>query len=805
MLQLHFKENGPEKVPLEKSRMTIGRDAQNDIVLDHDGVSGFHAEIQNENGQSFLVDLGSSNGTFVNGERLSGRRPLSAWDSIRFDKVAAEIVDPDRRRPTAVHKAVDAAAGTDGKTALRPAAGGWVVKGRTGALAGKAIPLAGKVTIGRDPGNDIVIDDQMVSSRHARIEIKGDKPYLTDLGSSNGTFVNGGRITEKALEAGDEIAFDQVAFQVEGPAAGGGKTALRPAVKSGGTRVRPAAGQAGTRMVAAAGAVLKVTGGAVSRKQFELSGKHLSIGRIEGNDIILEDDTVSSSHGVLTWEDGAWHIEDKGSANGTFVNGKKITSHSLKQGDTLQLGEVHLRFEDAGKPAGGTKMMPAAKDGRTPKTAVMPAAKKGIPGWVYGLIGFVVMAAILFFVLFFTGKPEQIQAQLQAGKLWARHTENRQAAATPVLSDINGDDYLDVVVADAGGFVTAFDGAEGKSIFAAEIMDRILAPPAASDLSGDGIDDIVVSTNAGVVVALNGRGQALWQSKTNLELGEIVNRPVFYDLSGDGVLDVIVPTAKKGLVALDGARGWQIWNAGEMTRGNAVTAPLHADVNADGHADFISVTDAGQVLALTSQEDRVWKLWEADVPPVSYASPLLLDAGDQTLVVIATNGGGIHALSAGSGRPAWAADINRGFFASPVAADANGDGVTDVLAVDEQGGVYALEGRTGDEIWRASIGAGVHASPCLMDLNGDRLEDLILLDDEGNVRVVDMARGREILSFRAAAMSGATASPVMGDVNNDEMVDIVVAGNNGAVTVHSLNRLVAKGRATWAGFLGGSR
>ncbi len=51
-------------------------------------------------------------------------------------------------------------------------------------------------TVGRKPDNDIVIDNQAVSGHHASITVEGDKIVLEDLGSLNGTFVNGQKISK---------------------------------------------------------------------------------------------------------------------------------------------------------------------------------------------------------------------------------------------------------------------------------------------------------------------------------------------------------------------------------------------------------------------------------------------------------------------------------------------------------------------------------------------------------------------------------------------------------------------------------
>ena len=69
------------------------------------------------------------------------------------------------------------------------------------------------IAIGSHPKNDVVADDTTVSRRHATITRKGDGFELADLGSTNGTFVNGRRLAEPVvLKPGDEIKFGSVRF-----------------------------------------------------------------------------------------------------------------------------------------------------------------------------------------------------------------------------------------------------------------------------------------------------------------------------------------------------------------------------------------------------------------------------------------------------------------------------------------------------------------------------------------------------------------------------------------------------------------
>ena len=76
------------------------------------------------------------------------------------------------------------------------------------------------ITIGRAPDNMVVIDDPSVSSRHAQLEMTGDTYRIKDLGSTNGTRVNGTPITETVLRFDDRIRFGRVDASFEPDARG---------------------------------------------------------------------------------------------------------------------------------------------------------------------------------------------------------------------------------------------------------------------------------------------------------------------------------------------------------------------------------------------------------------------------------------------------------------------------------------------------------------------------------------------------------------------------------------------------------
>jgi pSer/pThr/pTyr-binding forkhead associated (FHA) protein len=83
-------------------------------------------------------------------------------------------------------------------------------------LMGVTVPVSGPVVIGRSPGADIVIGDDFVSGRHARLAPSGDGAVLEDLGSTNGTVLNGSPVTSpRALQTGDAIDIGSVRLRVD--------------------------------------------------------------------------------------------------------------------------------------------------------------------------------------------------------------------------------------------------------------------------------------------------------------------------------------------------------------------------------------------------------------------------------------------------------------------------------------------------------------------------------------------------------------------------------------------------------------
>ena len=90
-INLKLADGSDQKIILTKPVSSVGRDANNDIVIDDESVSTHHAEIRLEEGQHVLKDLGSTNGLRVNGDRAT-EAILNDGDLLRFGSVSGNYV-----------------------------------------------------------------------------------------------------------------------------------------------------------------------------------------------------------------------------------------------------------------------------------------------------------------------------------------------------------------------------------------------------------------------------------------------------------------------------------------------------------------------------------------------------------------------------------------------------------------------------------------------------------------------------------------------------------------------------------------
>jgi pSer/pThr/pTyr-binding forkhead associated (FHA) protein len=190
--------------PLDRAELVCGRGDVAVRLADDPTVSPRHARFTTRDGTLRVEDLGSVNGTFV---RIREPRTLGAGDELRVGRQRLRL------EPLPAPPAPDA----HGTRAWGCAGGGARVRLSQlleGGGVGEIFPLReGENDLGREAGDATFPGDRYVSARHARLEVTGGAVRLTDLGSSNGTFV---RLSGPAtLAPGDELLVGGQLLRVE--------------------------------------------------------------------------------------------------------------------------------------------------------------------------------------------------------------------------------------------------------------------------------------------------------------------------------------------------------------------------------------------------------------------------------------------------------------------------------------------------------------------------------------------------------------------------------------------------------------
>lgn len=196
-----------EHVLMEGASVTLGRDDCNTICIRERHVAPRHAVIHYRGGAFELVDLGSAYGTFVNDQRLHGAQSLKSGDTIRLYTpllLFSTTVSPEdqRRAQESGHYTPPPPLPPTGNAELTITNGPH--EGETIAL------LLDGITIGRATNSaawEICLQDPTISRPHARLERDAQGWTIHDLGSSNGTTVNGKTLADPVtrLQNGDVL------------------------------------------------------------------------------------------------------------------------------------------------------------------------------------------------------------------------------------------------------------------------------------------------------------------------------------------------------------------------------------------------------------------------------------------------------------------------------------------------------------------------------------------------------------------------------------------------------------------------
>nr|WP_216617926.1 FHA domain-containing protein [Corallococcus carmarthensis] len=274
-------------VPFVRDEITIGRQEGNTIRLTERNVSRRHARLVRLNGHVVLEDLGSYNGTRINGERVAGQLPLKEGDLIQIG---------DYDLALQVEGTANAGAPTGAITAKVPAS-----------RRPEPEPEEEEDERGGPAPRDTMVDGEDEAE-------DGDEPGHTPVSA------------EARRNATSIIRMDQM-------------EAERP------RRVERVPEDEQPRLLVLAPNEFK-------GQEYDCNRTELRIGRTSENDVALDHRSLSRTHAKIVREEtGEWRVIDMQSANGMTVNGESYAQATLAHGDIIEMGHVKLRFVGPGSLA----------------------------------------------------------------------------------------------------------------------------------------------------------------------------------------------------------------------------------------------------------------------------------------------------------------------------------------------------------------------------------------------------------------------------------------------------------------------
>lgn len=321
--------------------MTIGREGC-DILLSGDHASRKHAKITIDENKVVLEDMGSTNGTYVNDERID-KTELAPGDELRFDEEVFVIIGPEEEPEQT----------DDNKTVLRPKE---IVEEQT---------------------EPVALDEEKPQVDDKPEQVKSS-PIISDQ-------VDQVEQVKSAAPAADD---NRGAWYERETAQGTAKVS---------TDMRDQFAENGTRIVRSVGKVdmpsLVGTNGDWAGQIITLESESTTVGRSD-TDIVIDEPSISTKHARIIREGNTWKVTDLMSANGVYVNGKKTQVSFLSEGDAVRFGRLEFRFV-----VDTTNI--ASRANPQEETLIESSGKtsSGMPSWMYLAIGFLVVLGIGAYIL----------------------------------------------------------------------------------------------------------------------------------------------------------------------------------------------------------------------------------------------------------------------------------------------------------------------------------------------------------------------------------------------------------------------
>jgi pSer/pThr/pTyr-binding forkhead associated (FHA) protein len=377
-VQLSLKGRLLSEVPFAGALLRIGRMRENDIVVNNLAVSRFHATLRREGDGFVLEDLGSENGTQVNGARINGSHAIEASDVIQLGKYELRIVTTATPHATSApaKKASDAWDASQTYLALD----GSPPKPVVAAPVAAAAPAPAPAPVAEKAAEPLPMPPSAVTAEHdlpfdfsaneiAPAELASVSAEVDEAPDPEGVFAFGeddlaGPDLGASLPGPRDLATDPLAASRSGRE----HTALFDfGISSSALALEEAAPAPASEPALApiAAAVEAQHAGLIIQRKGKLhqlrawDAEELCVGRAADCQVVLPDAGVSRRHAAFRRSGDRYEVVDLGSVNGVTVNGKRVKQHVLAIGDVVRIESFDFTFVLDRQPIGSEVAGPA--------------------------------------------------------------------------------------------------------------------------------------------------------------------------------------------------------------------------------------------------------------------------------------------------------------------------------------------------------------------------------------------------------------------------------------------------------------
>lgn len=295
----------------------------------------------------------------------------------------------------------------------------------------RAIPPQG-LTIGRLDTCEVLLKGTPISRQHARVALDEDGPFVTDLGSANGTFVDGNRIeADKVLDDRSLIEIGAYRLRVmelrDIRESGSFTIFVPPSTASPAQQDRfglldsddafetirstPSQNGASSRPGGLRTAIvgyLLITDRPGTNEALILDRDTLTLGRDPSNDLVLDRVGVIKFHAHLTRQDMRWTISDTGIPGSVLVNGVAVRTHVLLEGEVIVLGNTPVIYTASDRSAARAELLQKSAAGGS-DVDLQRRERKGLIAMLL-LLSMLGLAATISFALFRMDDPTSTAA-----------------------------------------------------------------------------------------------------------------------------------------------------------------------------------------------------------------------------------------------------------------------------------------------------------------------------------------------------------------------------------------------------------